>query len=176
VFVPRPVLGGILLLVLLFGGWNAAVLADRNPFPFPDRRFQVFNATTPAAMEAVTELFRLHGNPPRYRADSDRTRRAVFRDGTVLNQVDPPLLEQLGSPAAAIGFVVRDPVVGALDAARLLRARGFTATVIEGAEPGLPVTFVATDALAGSVLVFRRHQLRSHHRAIARGDRLHPSP
>jgi hypothetical protein len=160
VFVPRSVLAIAGLLALLFVGWTASVLANRNPLPFPDRGYQVFTATTPAAMDAIAELLRAHGNPPRFRADSDQIRRAIFWDGTIVNQVDPAVLEQLGQPAAAIGFVVRDPVVSALDAARMLRERGFEAAVIEGAEPGLPITFVATDALAGSVLVFRRHQLR----------------
>ncbi|HSJ24580.1 MAG TPA: hypothetical protein VK929_07935 [Longimicrobiales bacterium] len=159
-FIPRPILAMALLAIALLAGWSAAMAANRNPLPFPDRGYQVFTATGPEAMDALAELLRAHGNPPRFRADSDRIRRSIFWDGTIVNEVDDAVRQQLGLPAAAIGLVVRDPVASAVDAARLLRERGFTATVIEGAEPGLPITFVSTDALAGSIIVFRKHSLR----------------
>jgi hypothetical protein len=159
-FLSRKVLLAAAALWLGLGAWTVAVVRERNPLPFPDRGYQVFTATSPAAMDALTELLRGHGNAPRFRADSDDIQRAIFWDGTIINHVSPAVLERLGQPAAALGFVVDDPVRGALDAARLLRGRGFDAAVLEGLEPGLPITFVTTDALAGAVLVFRRHQLR----------------
>jgi hypothetical protein len=159
-YVPKALLAALAAGLLLAVVWGAAVSMDRNPLPFPDRGYQVFTATSPAAMNTLAELLAQHGNEPRFRIDSEQVQRAVFWDGTIVNHVAPALLEQLGGPAAALGFVVRDPAASALAAARLLRSRGFDAAVIEGAEPGLPITFVTTDALAGSVLVFRKHRLR----------------
>jgi hypothetical protein len=159
-FIPKALVLGMLAVVMLLVGWTTAVLLGRNPLPFPDRGYQVFTASSPAAMDALAELLRSHGNAPRFRVDSDGVQRAIFWDGTIVNYPTPAVLEQLGGPAAAIGFVARDPAASALHAARLLRERGFSAMVHEGVEPGLPITFVTTDALAGSVLVFRRHQLK----------------
>ena len=39
-----------------------------------------------------------------------------------------------------------------------LKRRGFQAASIHDAEPGLPIAFVRTDALSGSLLVFRKHK------------------
>jgi hypothetical protein len=159
-FIGKPLLLATLTVAVLTMAWAAAVLLGRNPLPFPDRGYQVFAASSPAAMDALAELLRSHGNPPRFRADSKDVQRAIFWDGTIVNYPSAAVLEQLGGPAAAIGFVARDPAASALHAARLLRERGFEAMVHEGVEPGLPITFVTTNALAGSVLVFRRHQLK----------------
>lgn len=70
------------------------------------------------------------------------------------------MMRSLGQPAAALGFVVDEPDATARRVARQLQARGFQATSIHDAEPGFPIAFVRTDALAGSVLVFRKHVLR----------------
>ena len=45
-------------------------------------------------------------------------------------------------------------------AAELLRRHGCSGEVVLGAEPGLPITFVRTDALKNSALVFRKHVLK----------------
>jgi hypothetical protein len=159
-FIPKTLLWAALAVAVLTVSWTTAVLLGRNPLPFPDRGYQVFTASSPAAMDALAEVLRSHGNAPRFRADSEGVKRAIFWDGTIVNHASPAVLEQLGAPAAAIGFVARDPAASALHAARLLRERGFQALVHEGVEPGLPITFVSTDALVGAVLVFRRHHLK----------------
>ena len=69
------------------------------------------------------------------------------------------MLATLGNPSAALGFVVENPDASARDVAALLRSRGFQAEPVYGAEPGLPIAFVKTDALSGSALVFRKHIL-----------------
>jgi hypothetical protein len=74
-----------------------------------------------------------------------------------INQSSPDILEKLGFPAASIGLVADDPVASANSAADFLRSRGFEATVVLDAEPGLPIAFVVTNATSGSVLNFRRH-------------------
>jgi hypothetical protein len=140
--------------------WSAAVAADRNPLPFPDRNYQVFTAASPEAKRAVIDLLGQHGSRPRFRLDTGEVERAIFWDGTIVNYTHPDLFERLGRPAAAMGLVVADPAASALAAVRHLRARGLQADMIEGAEPGLPIVFVTTDALNGSVLVFRKHVIR----------------
>ena len=70
------------------------------------------------------------------------------------------MFEALGPHGAALGFVVDDPDATARRVAQQLKVRGFQATSIHGAEPGLPIAFVRTNVLSGSVLVFRKHMLR----------------
>jgi hypothetical protein len=158
-YVPKPLLALALAGLLLLAAWSAALATDRNPLPFPDRHYQVFTTPSPEAKAAVIALLGEHGRRPRFRADSDDVERAIFWDGTIVNYTRPALFERLGRPAAGLGLVVDDPVAAALDAVRLLRGRGFEAAMIEGAEPGLPIVFVTTDALSGSVIVFRKHVL-----------------
>jgi hypothetical protein len=158
--IPKWLAGACAALMLLVFTWAAAVAADRNPLPFPDRNYQVFTTPSPEAKRAVIDLLGEHGSKPRFRLDTGGVERAIFWDGTIINYTHPDLYDRLGRPAAAIGLVVADPAVSALAAVHHLRDRGFRADMIEGAEPGLPIVFVTTDALNGSALVFRKHRLR----------------
>ncbi len=54
-------------------------------------------------------------------------------------------------------MVADDPAASANAAADFLRSRGFTAEVVLDAEPELPIAFVLTDAMIGTVLNFRKH-------------------
>lgn len=56
--------------------------------------------------------------------------------------------------------MVDDPDATAQRVALDLQRKGFEAASVHGAEPGLPIAFVRTNALAGSVLVFRKHRLQ----------------
>jgi hypothetical protein len=158
--IPRPAVWATAAAVLILLAFTAALARDRNPLPFPDGPYQVFTASSPAAMHAMIDLLGRHGHKPRFRLDTDGVDRAILWDGTIINYTHPELFERLGRPAAAIGLVAADPVTSAMEAVTHLRDRGFQAAMIEGAEPGLPIVFVTTDALNGSVLVFRKHQLR----------------
>ncbi len=144
-----------LLLVL----WTVALAYDRNPLPFPDRDYHVFSASSPEALAAMEEVMTSLGQRPRFRADSRNVQRTIFASGTIINHPDPGMLELLGPHGAALGFGVADPDASARQVARQLQRHGFQATSIHEAEPGLPIAFVRTDALSGSVLVFRRHML-----------------
>ena len=148
------------LATLLLGLWTLAIAYDRNPLPFPDRDYQVFSASSAEALVAMEEVMASLDQRPRFRADSPNVQRTIFANGTIINQPDPGMLAVLGAPAAALGFVVDDPDATARQVAQQLQERGFQATSIHDAEPGLPIAFVRTDALAGSVLVFRKHVLR----------------
>ena len=148
------------LATLLLGLWTLALAYDRNPLPFPDRDYQVFSASSVEALVAMEDVMQSLGQRPRFRADSLNVQRTIFASGTIINQPDPGMLELLGSHGAALGFVVDDPDATARQVAMQLKRRGFQAASIHGAEPGLPIAFVRTDALSGSVLVFRKHMLR----------------
>ena len=148
------------LATLLLGLWTTAIALDRNPLPFPDRDYQVFSASSAEALVAMEDVMHALGQRPRFRADSPNVQRTIFASGTIINQPDPRMLESLGPHGAALGFGVDDPDATARDIAARLRQRGFEATSVHGAEPGLPIAFVRTDALVDSVLVFRRHMLR----------------
>ena len=158
--VPLSVAILVPLAALLLGLWTLALAYDRNPLPFPDRDYQVFSASSPKALVAMEDVMQSLGQRPRFRVDSPNVRRTIFASGTIINQPEPGMLETLGQPAAAIGFVVDDPDATARRVAKQLQAHGFHATSIHGAEPGLPIAFVQTDALSNSALVFRKHMLK----------------
>ena len=153
-FVPGVLVVGLLLL------WAYGVARDRNPLPFPDRDYQVFSAASHTGLLALEELMQHFGHRPRFRIDSEQVDRTVFSNGTIINAPQPHMLAQLGDPDAALGFVVTDPECAAREAAELLRRHGCSGEVVLGAEPGLPITFVRTDALKSSALVFRKHVLK----------------
>ena len=154
IFVPGLIAA---LLALL---WTYSLARDRNPLPFPDRDYHVFSTSSLTGLIALEELMRQFGHAPRFRIDSDQVDRTVFTNGTIINFPHPNMLAQLGDPAAALGFVVPDPDAAARDAVEVLRRRGFRAELVLDAEPGLPITFVKTDALNKAALVFRKHVLK----------------
>lgn len=160
--VEVPLLLAILLPLgtVLLALWALALALDRNPLPFPDRDYQVFSASSPEALVAMEEVMVSLGQRPRFRADSPNVQRTIFASGTIINQPDPRMLDALGPHGAALGFVVDDPDATARRIALDLQRRGFEAASIHGAEPGLPIAFVRTNALADSVLVFRKHMLK----------------
>lgn len=145
---------------LLLALWAFALAYDRNPLPFPDRDYQVFSASSAEALVAMEEVMASLGQRARFRVDSPNVQRTIFASGTIINQPDPGMLEVLGPHGAALGFVVEDPDATARQVAAQLQHRGFQAASLHDAEPGLPIAFVRTDALSGSVLVFRKHMLR----------------
>jgi hypothetical protein len=158
--VPRIVFYPALVAVLLLAAWTTSLVRDRNPLPFPDRDYHVFSAKSTQALIALEELMQTHGHKPRFRVDSDVVERTIFSNGTIINHPRQTMLDRLGQPGAALGFVVVDPEQAARETADLFRRSGFTAEVILDAEPGLPIAFVATDALSGSIIVFRKHILK----------------
>jgi hypothetical protein len=158
--VPTILVVTVPIATLLVTIWGIAVARDRNPLPFPDRDYHVFTANSEAGLIALEEIMQLHGHAPRFRADTEGVQRTIFSNGTIINHAQPQLLATLGHPSAALGFVVRNPDASAREVAALLRSRGFQARAIHGAEPGLPIAFVRTDALTGTALVFRKHVLQ----------------
>jgi hypothetical protein len=78
-------------------------------------------------------------------------------DGTIINSSPPEVMQKLGTPSASIGLVSGDPEASAREAARFLQSRGYQARVVLDAEPALPIAFVVTDAMVGTVLNFRKH-------------------
>ncbi len=148
------------LTVPLLIAFLVAVITDRNPLPFPDRDYHVFSVSSLPALAALERLMQKFGHIPRFRIDSDQVDRTVFSNGTIINHPHSQISATLGNPGGALGFVVGDPDRAARESAQLLEAAGFQAEVILDAEPGLPITFVRTDALVGGVLVFRKHVLK----------------
>jgi hypothetical protein len=152
------------LLLALIGGlitlWAIAVANDRNPLPFPDRNYHVHSASSTQALVALEDLMRQHGDPPRFRADGPGVQRTIFASGNIINQPGESMLALLGKPGAALGLVVAEPDDSARAVAARFRELGFKAESIHDAEPGLPIAFVRTDALLGSIIVFRKPILR----------------
>ena len=102
----------------------------------------------------------LHGRfnlRERFRFDTDGVLRSILFDGTIINWSAPDVTRRLRHTTSAIGLVADDPVARVYDAAACLRSHGFSADLVRDAEPGLPVVFLLTDAMPGTVLNFRRH-------------------
>ena len=155
-FVPIWLMVLVAAAMALWVAWSLAAIRGRNPLPFPDPGSRIFAAASPEGKAAVVELLGRHGIKARFRADSGGVLRTILWDGTIINHSTPEVLAKLGHPAAAIGLVAADPDKAAQAAAEFLRARGFEAEVVGEVEAGLPITFVRTDALTGTVLNFRK--------------------
>jgi len=155
--IPVWVIGLFSALFVAMAAWLALLLADRNPLPFPDPGSRIFTAASPEAKNVVVEFLAQHGVHERFQANSSGIRRSIMWDGTIINTASPEVLRKLGFPSASIGLVADDPEASAREAAEFLRSRGYTARVVLDAEPELPIVFVVTDAMAGTVFNFRKH-------------------
>lgn len=153
--VPKWVIALNLVVMALLATWSFSLATLRNPLPWPDHGSRIFPASSPEAKAALVEVLGQYGIKERFVADSGGIARSVMMDGTIINHSPPEVLEKLGGGGAGIGLVADDPEAAAEAAAAFLRERGFRAEVVRDVEPGLPVVFVLTDALAGGVLNFR---------------------
>ncbi len=156
-FIATWVLVLAMVLVVGLAAWSFLLAAGRNPFPFPDRGSRIFSAASPEAKDAIVDLLAKHGVRERFQADTDAVRRSIMWDGTIINHASPDVLRKLGSAVASIGLVSTNPEASARDAVTFLRSRGFEARVVLDAEPELPIAFVVTEAMPGTVINFRKH-------------------
>ena len=154
--IPIWVIGVFSAVFVAMAAWLTLLLADRNPLPFPDPGSRIFSAASPEAKDVVVELLAQHGVHERFQADSSGIRRSIMWDGTIINFSPPDVSQKLGLPSASIGLVASDPEASAREAAEFLRSRGYTARVVLDAEPELPIAFVVTDAMVGTVINFRK--------------------
>lgn len=156
-FVPIWLLVLACLFIAGISTWSFLLATGRNPLPFPDRGSRIFAASSVDAKDAVVALLAMHGLRERFRMDTSEVRRSILWDGTIINHSSPEVIRKLGAPAASIGLVADDPAASAKAAVEFLRSRGFSADVVLDAEPELPIAFVVTNALTGTVLNFRKH-------------------
>lgn len=159
-FIPVWLLVVSLCLMAGFVAWALLAANARNPLPFPDNGSRIFAAATPEGKAAVVALLARHGLRQRFRFDSSGIERAILWDGTIINHSPDDVLDTLGQPSASIGLVAHDPVASAHAAVAFLQSQGFEARVVLNAEPNLPIAFVVTNALRGTVINFRRHVTR----------------
>lgn len=155
--VPIWLLSLVSILFIAMAAWLALLLADRNPLPFPDRGSRIFTASSPEAKDTIVELLAQHGVEERFQADSSGIRRSIMWDGTIINAAPPAVLQKLGNASASIGLVAADPEASAREAAKFLQSRGYEARVVLDAEPAIPIAFVVTNAMSGTVINFRKH-------------------
>ncbi len=134
------------------------------PLPFPDQGFRIFVTTDQRAMNATAIGLGVHGLVPKFRLNSASVKRVIFDDGmTILNVVDPYLLEKMGDPGAAIAHVVHDPYGSALELVSYLRARGYTAELAQLPEVESnqeAMYYVKSDAFHHWVVIFRLHMIK----------------
>ena len=158
-FIPKWILLLISFLMASLIFWLVLIALGRNPLPFPDNGSRIFSAASAEGKDAIVELLAIHGIKERFQADSEGVRRSIMWDGTIINLSSPEVLQKLNSPAASIGLVADDPIASANEAANFLRSKGFKAEVVLDVEPELPIAFVLTDAMTGTVLNFRKHMI-----------------
>ena len=156
-FIPKWMLAVASLFIAGFAAWSALLAAGRNPLPFPDHGSRIFAAQSPQAKDAIVTLLALHGLSERFRFDTAGVQRSIMWDGTIINHSSAEVSQKLGSATSSIGLVSDDPTASANNAAEFLHSRGFTANVVLDAEPELPIAFVVTNAMPGTVLNFRKH-------------------
>lgn len=156
-FLPIWTIVLALLAVAGLAAWTFLLATGRNPLPFPDRGSRIFSASSAEAKDAVVALLARHGVRERFQFNTGGVGRSILWDGTIINHSSAEVLEKLGSAAASIGLVANDPVASANEAAAFLHARGFEARVVLDAEPDLPIAFVVTNAMTGTVINFRKH-------------------
>lgn len=156
-FIPIWMILLIGLFVVILIAWTILLAAGRNPLPFPDGGSRIFSASSGEGKDAVVELLALYGIKERFQANTGGVRRSIMWDGTIINLPSAEVSQKLNFPAASIGLVVDDPEPSAQTAADFLRSKGFTAEVVLDVEPDLPIAFVTTDAMVGTVLNFRKH-------------------
>ena len=156
-FIPIWVLLLIGLFMAGFIAWTVLLVLGRNPLPFPDNGSRIFSAASGEGKDAIVELLAIHGIKERFQADTGGVRRSIMWDGTIINLPSPEVAQKLNSPAASIGLVADDPIASANEAANFLRSKGFKAQVVLDAEPELPIAFVLTDAMIGTIINFRKH-------------------
>ena len=156
-FIPQWLLAVVALLIIGLVIWTCSLVAGRNPLPFPDHGSRIFAAASPQAKDVVVSLLAQHGAPPRFEFNTHGVQRTILWDDTIINYSSPATVEKLGSATSSIGLVADNPAASAEQAAAFLRGKGFQARVVLDAEPELPIAFVVTDALPGTVLNFRKH-------------------
>jgi hypothetical protein len=158
-FIPIWALLIIGLLAVGLVTWTALLVIGRNPLPFPDFGSRIFSASSAEGKDAIVELLAINGLKERFQANSDVVLRSIMWDGTIINLPSPEVAQKLNSPAASIGLVAVDPISSAYSAADFLRSKGFTAEVILDVEPEIPIAFVSTNAMIGTILNFRKHMV-----------------
>jgi hypothetical protein len=158
-FIPKWILLLISFLMASLIVWLVLIVLGRNPLPFPDNGSRIFSAASAEGKDAIVELLAIHGSKERFQANSKGVLRSIMWDGTIINLPSPEVLQKLNSPAASIGLVADDPIASANEAANFLRSKGFKAEVVLDVEPELPIAFVVTDAMIGTVLNFRKHMI-----------------
>jgi hypothetical protein len=156
-FIPiwALLLFGLLVAVLVI--WVVLLVIGRNPLPFPDAGSRIFSAASAEGKDAIVELLAIYGIKERFQVNTGGVRRSIMWDGTIINLPSPEIAQKLNFPAASIGLVVVDPEASAQIAADFLHSKGFTAEISLDAEPELPIAFVSTNAMIGTVLNFRKH-------------------
>jgi hypothetical protein len=123
-----------------------------QPVALPGSGIAHFSAASAEAKDAIVALLAEHGVRERFRFDTGGVLRSIMWDSTIINHSSAEVARKLGAATSSIGLVAEDPEASARHAAEFLRSRGFQASVVLDAEPGLPIAFVLSDAMAGTVV------------------------
>lgn len=153
-------------LFLIILAWAALItvqhIRTRRPFPL-DQGFRIFPCKDEGALQLMLGLAERHGLGIKRLINTRAIKRVLLSDGeTVFNVIkDPTLIEKMGGRALpGVALVVDDPLRAAWDAIRTFGDYGYSSVVLGELDPDAGpgnLIFVQTDALPGTLLVFRKH-------------------
>ncbi len=134
------------------------ILIFRNPLPFPDRGHRIFGVADERARAAVVKVIEnLSGKRAQFTFDSGNIHQTVLADGyTTIHYIDN---NPTDVPPSGISIPVKDPLASAQRAIEMLKADGYTASLVENVETGLPPNYlvpVRSNAFQNWALVLRR--------------------
>ncbi len=140
----------------------ATILIFRNPLPFPDRGHRIFGvANEQTRADVVRVIETLSGKRSQFTFDSGDIHQTILADGhTSIHYIDNCPLDV---PSSGISIPVEDPLASAQKAIEMLKAQGYTASLIENVKMDLPPNYlvpVRSNAFENWALVFRRPLLK----------------
>jgi hypothetical protein len=151
------------VFILVVGVMAVVIMALwRNELPFPDRGSFIYTARDAESRNALIELLRIHGQEPAFRADDSggQISRAIYKNGLILNVVQPDTLSELGDAGGGFAIVASDPMGSALEAVTFLSTRGDYTAKVHGPYEDGNVVIVTTPMLQSGVIVFRKHLIK----------------
>ncbi len=151
------------LVALIWASVVTVFCFIRNPLPFPDRGHRCFAVPTENAAKVVVAILdKIAGLPERFSFDPGPTHQTLLWDNTTVIIYYDQVIHEQGIAQNGLSVVVRNPRASALEAANILKKKGFTANLMSDIMPEVgdnKFMLLSSDAFDGWVLAFRRHIL-----------------
>jgi hypothetical protein len=131
------------------------ILLWKRALPWPDNGSFVLICKDNFAWTRVVETLRRFDINPAFRIDTDQVRRAIYRNGLIVNSPDKDMLEKLGHPGGAFMIPSENPGWDALHLKKRLNVLGYSATVVQEKGMEKKIVIVSSDAFVAGAIGFR---------------------